>query len=131
VIGARIVDGWGAWKTSVLFTGLMLAGLTGWAVGAGIYPLMVASVAIWGLGFASSNSMQQVRLIVAAPALASASMSLNTSVLYIGQAVGSAIGGWLYAHELLYATGYVGAAFVALALTMVIVTRPKRRSLPR
>jgi predicted MFS family arabinose efflux permease len=131
VIGARIVDGWGAWKTSVLFTGLMLAGLTGWAVGAGIYPLMVASVAIWGLGFASSNSMQQVRLIVAAPALASASMSLNTSVLYIGQAVGSAIGGWLYAHELLYATGYVGAAFVALALTMVVLTKPKRRSLPR
>jgi predicted MFS family arabinose efflux permease len=124
VIATRIVDGWGAWKTSVLFTVLMLAGLSGWAVGAGIYPLMVVSVAIWGLGFASTNSMQQVRLIGAAPALGAASVSLNTSVLYIGQAVGSAIGGWLYGHDHLHAAGYVAAAFVVLALTLVIVTRP-------
>ena len=125
-IGARIVDSWGAWKTSVFFTALLLAGVTGWALSAGIYPLMAASVAIWGLGFASTNSMQQVRLIGAAPSLASASVSLNTSVLYIGQAVGSAIGGFLYARDLLYATGYVAAAFVALALVTVILTRPKR-----
>jgi DHA1 family inner membrane transport protein len=52
-------------------------------------------------------------------------VSLNTSVLYIGQAVGSAIGGVLYARGLLPAIGYAGAAFVALALTMVIVTRPR------
>jgi predicted MFS family arabinose efflux permease len=42
-----------------------------------------------------------------APALASASVSLNTSVLYIGRAVGSAIGGVLYARDLLYGAGYV------------------------
>ena len=125
-IATRIVDSWGAWKTSVLFTALMLAGVTGWALSAGIYPLMAVSVAIWGLGFASTNSMQQVRLVGAAPALASASVSLNTSVLYIGQAVGSAIGGFLYARDLLYAAGYVAAAFVALALVTVILTRPKR-----
>ena len=116
-IATRIVDSWGAWKTSVLFTALMLTGVTGWALSAGIYPLMVVSVAIWGLGFASTNSMQQVRLVGAAPSLASASVSLNTSVLYVGQAVGSAIGGFLYARDLLYAAGYVSAAFIALALT--------------
>jgi MFS transporter, DHA1 family, inner membrane transport protein len=125
-IATRIVDSWGAWKTSVLFTVLMLLGVTGWALSAGIYPLMAASVAIWGLGFASTNSMQQVRLVGAAPALASASVSLNTSVLYVGQAVGSALGGLLYARDLVHAAGYVAAVFVALALTMVILTRPKR-----
>ena len=130
-IATRIVDSWGAWKTSVLFTALMLTGVTGWALTAGIYPLMVVSVAIWGLGFASTNSMQQVRLVGAAPSLASASVSLNTSVLYVGQAVGSAIGGFLYARDLLYAAGYVSAAFIALALTAVILTRPKLRSGPR
>jgi DHA1 family inner membrane transport protein len=124
-IATRIVDSWGAWKTSVLFTALMLAGVTGWAVGAGIYPLMAVSVAIWGLGFASTNSMQQVRLVGTAPSLASASVSLNTSVLYIGQAVGSAIGGFLYGRDLIYASGYVSAAFIALALVTVILTRPK------
>jgi len=124
-IATRIVDSWGAWKTSVLFTALMLTGVTGWALTAGIYPLMMVSVAIWGLGFASTNSMQQVRLVGAAPSLASASVSLNTSVLYVGQAVGSAIGGFLYARDLLYASGYVSAAFIALALLTVILTRPK------
>ena len=121
----RIVDSWGAWKTSVLFTTLLLAGVAGWALSAGIYSLMAVSVAIWGLGFASTNSMQQVRLVGAAPSLASASVSLNTSVLYIGQAVGSAIGGFLYARELFYAAGYVASAFVALAVVTVILTKPR------
>jgi predicted MFS family arabinose efflux permease len=125
-IATRIVDSWGAYKTSLLFTTLLLTGVTGWALSAGIYPLMACSVAIWGLGFASTNSMQQVRLVGAAPALASASVSLNTSVLYIGQAVGSAIGGMLYARDLLYGAGYVSVGFVALALLTVMLTRPRQ-----
>src|SRR5258705_6642739 len=125
-IATRIVDSWGAYKTSLLFTGVMLTGVIGWAVSAGIYPLMACSVAVWGLGFASTNSMQQVRLVGAAPALASASVSLNTSVLYIGQAVGSAIGGMLFARDLLHGAGYVAAAFIALALVVGIPTKPPR-----
>ncbi|NOJ38835.1 MFS transporter [Bradyrhizobium sp. WSM 1791] len=125
-IATRIVDSWGAWKTSMLFTSVLLAGVSGWALSAGIYSLMAVSVAIWGIGFASTNSMQQVRLVGAAPALASASVSLNTSVLYVGQAIGSAIGGFLYARDLFFANGYVGAVLVALALTTVILTRPRK-----
>jgi MFS transporter, DHA1 family, inner membrane transport protein len=122
VVATRIVDSWGAYKTSLLFTSLLLTGVTGWALSAGIYSLMAGSVAIWGLGFASTNSMQQVRLVAAAPALAPASVSLNTSVLYIGQAIGSAIGGVLYARNLLYGAGYVSMGFVALALLTVMLT---------
>jgi MFS transporter, DHA1 family, inner membrane transport protein len=125
-VATRIVDSWGAYNTSVLFTALMLAGVTGWALSAGIYPLMAASVAIWGLGFASTNSMQQVRLVGAAPALASASVSLNTSVLYVGQAIGSAIGGALFARDWLYGAGYVSMVFVAVALMTIVLTRPRR-----
>ena len=123
VIVSNIVDSWGALKTSLLCIVLVLTGVTGWAFSAGFYSLMACSAAIWGLGFASSNSMQQVRLVAAAPQLASASVSLNTSFLYVGQAIGSGIGGLLYAHELLYGIGYAGAAFVALALMTVILTR--------
>ena len=122
-IVSRTVDSWGAYRTSVLCISLVLAGITGWALSAGSYPLMAGSVAVWGLGFASSNSMQQVRLVSAAPALASASVSLNTSVLYVGQAIGSAIGGLLYARELPYGIGYAGMTFVVLALITVISTR--------
>jgi predicted MFS family arabinose efflux permease len=123
-IATRIVDSWGAYKTSLLFTLLMLTGISGWALSAGVYPLMAGSVAVWGLGFASTNSMQQVRLVAAAPPLASASVSLNTSVLYIGQAIGSAIGGQLFAHDQLRCVGYVAVAFVVLALAAVLLTRP-------
>ena len=123
-VATRIVDSWGAYKSSLLFAALILTGMTGWAFSAGIYSLMACSVAIWGLGFASTNSMQQVRLVSAAPALASASVSLNTSVLYVGQAVGSAIGGVLYAGGWLHGSGYVAAGFVVLALVTLMLTRP-------
>jgi len=126
VIATRIVDSWGAYKTSLLFTSLILIGIGGWALSAGIFPLMAMSVAIWGLGFASSNSMQQVRLVAAAPPLAPASVSLNTSVLYVGQAIGSATGGLLFGRELLHSMGFVALAFVGLAVAMVLQTRPAR-----
>jgi MFS transporter, DHA1 family, inner membrane transport protein len=124
VIATRIVDSWGAYRSSLLFTVLMLAGVSGWALSAGIFALMAGSVAVWGLGFASTNSMQQVRLVAVAPPLAPASVSLNTSVLYVGQAVGSAIGGLLYAREFLYGMGYASMVFLALAVAVVLLTRP-------
>lgn len=125
VIATRIVDTSGPYRTSLLFTCLLLAGMTGWALGAGSLVLMAGAVAIWGLGFASTNSMQQVRLVAAAPPLASATVALNTSVLYVGQAVGSAIGGLLFAREFLHALGFVAVGFVALALILVVLTRPR------
>ena len=125
-IATRIVDGWGAYRTSLLAVSTVLVGIAGWAIAAGSYPLMAVAVAIWGLGFASSNSMQQVRLVAAAPPLASASVSLNTSVLYIGQALGSAVGGILYAGDFLYSAGYVGTAFLVVALVIVLATRPRQ-----
>jgi DHA1 family inner membrane transport protein len=119
-VATQIVDSWGAYKTSLIFTICLMTGITGWAFSAGIYPLMAGSVAVWGLGFASTNSMQQARLVAAAPPLASASVALNTSVLYIGQAIGSAIGGVFYGRDLLYGAGYVAMGFVALALLTVM-----------
>ena len=124
-IATRIVDTWGPYRTSLLFTCLLLVGITGWALSAGTIVWMAIAVAIWGLGFASTNSMQQVRLVAAAPPLAPATVALNTSVLYIGQAVGSAVGGLLFAGELLHTIGFVAVGFVVLALVLVVLTRPR------
>jgi MFS transporter, DHA1 family, inner membrane transport protein len=130
LIATRIVDRWGAYQTSVLFTSIVLAGIAGWALSAGVYPLMAASVATWGLGFASTNSMQQVRLVAAAPRLAPASVALNTSVLYVGQAIGSAVGGVLYGRDLLQEIGFVALAFMAIALVSIVtLTRPRHPAL--
>src|SRR3982075_795729 len=93
VIATRLVDSWGSYRTSLLFMAALLAGASIWALGAGNFAVMGAGVAVWGLGFASTNSMQQVRLVGAAPALGAASVSLNTSALYIGQAIGPATRG--------------------------------------
>ncbi|MFC0243730.1 MFS transporter [Rhodopseudomonas telluris] len=128
VIASRIVDGWGSYNTSALFTSLMLAGIAGWTFGAGHFMVMAAAVAVWGLGFAASNSMQQVRLVMADPALAGATVSLNTSVLYLGQAVGSAIGGVLFAAGLLHANGYVSTAVMSCALLAVLLATRERRA---
>jgi predicted MFS family arabinose efflux permease len=126
LFATRIVDSWGAYRSSLLFTSLLFAGVAGWALGAGIYVLMACGVVAWGFGFASTNSMQQVRLVAAAPPLAPASVALNTSVLYIGQAIGSFVGGIFYAHDLLHSLGFVAATFVASAVVLVIQSRPRQ-----
>ena len=120
---ARVVDRWGAYNTSAMCIFLAMSGMALWAVGLGVYAVMLLGAAVWGFGFGGITSMQQVRLVAAAPAMSAASVSLNTSLLYAGQAIGSAIGGVLYSAGMFQVAGATAAAFVALALTMVVVSR--------
>ena len=123
VIATRIVSTLGGWVTSVVFLGSTFIGMPLWALGAGFLPVMGIGIVFWGLGFAATNSMQQARLVAAAPDLSSATVALNTSALYTGQAIGSAIGGILFSHGYLHSIGYVGASFVALGIAVWAITR--------
>lgn len=125
VIASRVVDSWGAWKMSLLFTGSLFAGIGGWTLGAGVLPAMLAAMTFWGFGFAATNSMQQVRLVAAAPALASASVSLNTSMIYVGQGIGSAVGSVLYVREAFGAMNVVAVAFIVAAIILIALTGPR------
>jgi predicted MFS family arabinose efflux permease len=125
VLASRVVDTWGGWKTSLTSTALLLIGVTGWALGSGLLIAMFVATVFWGLGFVPSNSMQQVRLVTAAPALASASVSLNTSSLYIGQAIGSGIGGIFYVREMYDAMNLTAIGFLLAAIVLVILTKPR------
>ena len=127
VFAMRSVGWIGAYWTSVIFLVALLLGSLVWVVGAGItaLPVLLAASVLWGLGFAAMNSMQQTRLVGAAPAFASASVSLNTSMLYVGQAVGSGLGGQFFAHDQLHANGYAGIAFMVLAIAVLFLTRPR------
>lgn len=126
----RIVDRWGALRTSILSTSLVLGGMTIWSLGAGHLPVMALGVAVWGLGFGAITSMQQVRLIMAAPAAGTSAVSLNTSMLYVGQAIGSGIGGLLFAGGYFHASGFVAMTFLAVALSAIIWSRRFSRSAP-
>lgn len=125
IIASRMVDSWGAWKTSLLFSGSLFVGIGGWGLGAGILPAMLAAMTFWGFGFAATNSMQQVRLVAAAPALASASVSLNTSMIYVGQGIGSAVGSVLYVREAFGAMNVMAVAFIVAAIALIVLTGPR------
>ena len=119
VTASASVSALGIQRTLALFLGATLLGLILWSAGAGALLVMGAGMAFWGFGFAATNSMQQARLAQAAPEFAGVAISLNTSVLYTGQAVGSGIGGLLFAGGLLHGMGYVGLAFVLSACALL------------
>ncbi len=68
---------------------------------------------LWGLGGFSANSSQQGRLMAAQPALASASVALNTSFLYLGQAIGTPLGAAVIATD-----GYTGLPWITLVFML-------------
>jgi MFS transporter, DHA1 family, inner membrane transport protein len=121
----RIVGKLGAFTTSAVCFLAIFLGMLLWSAGAASVWLMAAGILIWGLGFAAANSMQQARLAGAAPDLASATIALNSSSIYAGQMTGSAIGGILIEHSLPLTMGYAGTAFLAAALGVVMLTRPR------
>ncbi|KQZ00373.1 MFS transporter [Pseudolabrys sp. Root1462] len=125
VTATRIVGRLGGWKTSVIFLACNLCGLALWTAGSGVLVLMAAGVVFLGLGFAATNSIQQARLVQTAPELASASVALNTSSVYVGQAIGSGLGGVMYAAGMLRELGMVGVVFVGIAIAIWTLTRDR------
>lgn len=125
VVTSRVVGRLGGFHTSVLAMSALAIGAAIWAVSAGHYLVMLCGVAIWGLGFASANSMQQARLVGAAPNLAGSAVALNTSVVYVGQAAGSGLGSLLFVHGFYHAMGYAALAVILIGLGVLMTTRPK------
>ena len=87
----------------------------------------IAGTLAWGAGIFANNSSQQARLVLASPELSGASIALNTSMIYLGQAVGTTVGGAVIA-----SVGYrwlpvVGA--VVLAGALLLSWRADRRRL--
>ena len=70
----------------------------------------------WGFGTFASNSAQQARLGHAAPLLAPALLALNTSAIYLGQAVGAMSGGAIISAAGFGSLHWVGLGWTLLAL---------------
>lgn len=123
IAATRIVAGLGAFRTAGLFLLTTLVGIGLWSLGSGSFAVMAVAAALWGVGFAAINSMQQARLFLAAPALASGTVALNTSCIYIGQAIGSGFGGVLFDRHLFDEIGYLAVAFMAASLAILVLSR--------
>jgi DHA1 family inner membrane transport protein len=107
----------------VQLTGLMLMMLLlpltqGW------YLPMLLTLVAWGVCGFGMMAPQQARLASASPAHAPLLLSLNTSMLYFGTALGAAVGGGA-SHALGFARlPWISAAF-ALAGLLILLTSPR------
>lgn len=113
-----------------LALGLVATGLALWCVVTLLAPstaAMVLVILVWGAGSFAFVSAQQARLGVSAPELASASIALNSSSLYAGQALGATAGGVLLATLGDDALAPAALVTVGLALLLcVLADRPQR-----
>lgn len=113
----RFVDRFGASRCVAVGLAGMALSLAAWPLSANVWVMLVVLVP-WALGCFSSNSAQQARLGAAAPAMAGALMALNTSAIYLGQAVGAASGGMLVATAGFGALSPVALAWMLMALAV-------------
>lgn len=101
-------------------------GLCVFALFFGNYIMALAGLALWGLGSFSSNSLQQSRLVALAPPLASATVALNTAVVYLGQAIGAGVGGYLIRDGASAASPWTAAGFLLAALGLSLAASKLR-----
>ncbi|MEY2688410.1 MAG: hypothetical protein RL375_2608, partial [Pseudomonadota bacterium] len=125
---SRHVDRFGASRAVALLLCCIAVSMAVFA-----WPVSVMGMAIalvpWGLGCFACNSAQQARLGQTAPALAPALMALNTSAIYLGQAIGAASGGLMVAsrgYDPLPLAG-LGWLLVALVLSLWAARRHAHR----
>lgn len=114
---SRRIDRLGAPRLVLATLTLMATSLLLWPLGTGLASMLLV-IAPWGLACFASNSAQQVRLSLAAPALAPALVALNTSAMYGGQALGAIGGGALLASGGFGQLHWVGLAWLLAALAL-------------
>ncbi|MEV3873899.1 MFS transporter [Streptomyces sp. LE64] len=118
-------DRWGSRRvlTTGYVTMVAALGLLAWlaAVGAEVRPLVGLLVLLWGASSWCQTPPQQHRLIEVAPQEAPLVVSLNSSSIYLGIGLGTAIGGAALGAGAATVYG-AGAAIAAVALLFLLAT---------
>jgi predicted MFS family arabinose efflux permease len=117
VIVTRIIDRTGATRmVAVLLFGMALS-FALWPLAATVTALALVLVP-WSVGCFAAQSSQHARITSLAPALASASMALNSAAIYVGQAVGAATGGAMLAVSGFSRLSWAALAWMVLAIAL-------------
>ena len=117
-LASRYVARFGPDKSVLIALGAVALGLVTVAAGWGNAIAFLIGACLWSAGGFASNSVQQGRLVGIAPALASATVALNSSFVYFGQSVGSATGGQLIGDSAGVALPLAGLAFIIAGLML-------------
>ena len=130
LIGGAANDRFGAQRTlstglPVLTLSMVLLPLT-----VGSWGLMMAVMLVWGVSGFSLMSPQQSRLAALAPAQTPLLLSLNASMLYIGTALGAAVGGAALISLGTARLPWAGLPFALLACLLLWSSRAPHQALP-
>jgi DHA1 family inner membrane transport protein len=83
----------------------------------------IVTLVVWGLAGFGLTAPQQSRLVNLSPAQAPLLLSLNSSMLYLGTALGAVVSGALINSVGLAQLGWVGAPFALAALLTLVFDR--------
>lgn len=92
----------------------------------GSWPALMTTLVAWGTAGFGMMVPQQARLAAMAPAQAPLLLSLNTSMLYLGTALGAMFGGALAGRLGFAHLGWVGVPFVACGLAILTLDHTSR-----
>jgi predicted MFS family arabinose efflux permease len=129
LVVARLIDRTGADRAVTVALASMTLSLLLWPLAGGVAALAAVLVP-WALGCFSSNSAQQARAGIAAPSLAPGLMALNTSAIYVGQAIGAALGGAIVAASGFGPLPAAGTAWLVAAIALSVWIAHRRVRLP-
>ncbi|MGM4961773.1 MFS transporter (plasmid) [Bradyrhizobium barranii] len=131
-LGGTAADYWGARYTVIVGCGLTLLAYLVLSLGAALGPAhallaLLPAILLWGLSSWGLITAQQARLVALAPTLAAVSLSLNSSAIYLGSAMGAAVGALVIADGPVGRLGWVAAGFSLAALLTVLASTAGRQ----
>jgi DHA1 family inner membrane transport protein len=123
-LGGIAADRWGARHTVIVGCVLALLAYLVLSLGTALGPTqallaLLPAILLWGLASWGLITAQQARLVALAPTLAAVSLSLNSSAIYLGSAMGAAVGALVMANGGVGRLGWVAAGFSMAALLSI------------
>jgi predicted MFS family arabinose efflux permease len=130
-LSGSAADRWGARRTVIVGGAFALLAYLAFSVGATLGParamfVVLPAILLWGFASWGLITAQQARLVALAQALAPISLSMNSSAIYLGSAMGAAAGAFAISNGATERLGGVAAGFALVALFSVLLSGGSR-----
>jgi predicted MFS family arabinose efflux permease len=119
-LAVAMVSRVGAHRVALYSVSLVIAVFVVWPLFAASLLAVFALQFFWSAGIAGFPSVQQTRLVAVAPALASATIAMNSSVGYLGNSVGTTLGGTAWQVVGPRYMAWIGLVFICASLVCSI-----------